>query len=387
MSKTVFISADPFVEVKTGVAYAGEYLIRRLIGQAAPGTTFELGYFDWHGTRSRPDPELGRPRPQRLLPSAVYLKLLAFALAPPLELLWRRRYDVVLCTNNYLMPSRAGTKVAIIHDLGYLICPEHAQPGRAGILGRVFPRGPQFLAKVLPRAARRSDLVLTWSHAVKAELGTHLGVSADKVLVVPFLPDDRHRPDPEAIRPERLAIDRPFVLCQATIEPRKNHRVLVEAFALLDPEISGATTLVLAGGPGWSSDPLLARIAELQATGLDIRVTGYVTEEERLALYQTCELAVQPSHYEGFGMPVLEALACGAPVVCSDIPVLREVGGTVADYFDKDDPHALAGLLTERLSIGRTAPDRISQAAVASHFADLEARGDTATMAARMGIA
>ena len=118
----MFVSADPFVDVKTGVAYASEYLVRRLISQADPDTQFDLGYFDFRGTRGSPDPTLGRARRQRRFPSAIYLKLMAFGLAPLLELLWRRRYDVVLCNNNYLMPSTAPMKVVIIHDLGYLVC-------------------------------------------------------------------------------------------------------------------------------------------------------------------------------------------------------------------------------------------------------------------------
>ena len=385
--KRVFVSADPFVDVKTGVAYASEYLLRRLIEQCPPGTQFDLGYFDFRGTRGSPDPTLGRPRRQRRFPSAIYLKLMAFGLAPLLELLWRRRYDVVLCNNNYLMPSTAPMKVVIIHDLGYLVCPEHLQPGRSGVAGRIFPSGPRFLTHVIPRAARRSDLILTWSHAVKAEMATHLGVPPDKVLVIPFLPDDRHRPNPTAVPPERFELDRPFVLCQATIEPRKNHRVLIEAFALLEPEVRSLTSLVLAGGAGWSSDALLARIAELQGAGVDIRVTGYVSEDERLALYQSCAVAVQPSHYEGFGMPVLEAMACSAPIVCSDIPVLREVGGKVAEYFEKDDPADLAARLRPRLEAAlQGSTDRLDAGVVRAHFSQLEAQGDTGTMATRMGL-
>ncbi len=386
--KRVFVSADPFVDVKTGVAYASEYLVGRLIEQSPTDTRFDLGYFDLRGTRGLPDPALGRPLRQLLFPSAIYLKLMAFGLAPPLELLWRRRYDVVLCNNNYLMPSTAAMKVIIIHDLGYLVCPEHVQPGRTGAAGRIFPSGPSFLARVIPRAARRSDLILTWSHEVKAEMGAHLGVPAEKVLVIPFLPDDRHRPDPGADPPERFGLDRPFVLCQATIEPRKNHRVLIEAFALLEPDLRRRTALVLAGGVGWSSDALLARIAELQADGVDIRVTGYVTEDERLSLYQTCAVAVQPSHYEGFGMPVLEAMACGANVLCSEIPVLREVGGDVAEYFDKDDPTDLAARLLPHLTSAVAGTGRpVDAELVKAHFTGLEAKGDTATMANRMGLA
>lgn len=383
------MGADPLVDAKTGVAYASEYLLRRLAADAAEEVEVYLGYFDVRGTRPTPDPELGRPLPQRRFPSAVYLKLLAFGLAPPLELLWGRRFDAVFCTNNYLMPSFARRRAVIIHDLGYLVCPEHLRPGRPGLVGRLLPSGPAYLAHVLPRAARRADVIVTWSHTVRDELVAHLGVPREKILVTPFLPDAHHRPDPSARPPERLDLDRPFVLCQATIEPRKNHRVLVEAFARLAPEVAASTTLVLAGGAGWSSERLLARVEELKGRGLDIRVTGYVSEDERLALYRTCTVAVLPSHYEGFGMPVLEALCCGAPVVCSDIPVLREVGGPVCRYFPLDDPDALARLLTDALAAGRPAGPAAEahQRAVADHLTDLEARGDSGELARRLGAA
>jgi glycosyltransferase involved in cell wall biosynthesis len=108
--------------------------------------------------------------------------------------------------------------------------------------------------------------------------------------------------------------------------------------------------LVLAGGMGWDTEGPMAEIKLLQDSGEKIVVTGYVDEDTRAYLYQNATLLAIPSHYEGFGMPLLEAMSYGVPVAASDIPVFHEVAGEAAVYFNKDDPASIASSLNSLIS-------------------------------------
>ena len=119
-----------------------------------------------------------------------------------------------------------------------------------------------------------------------------------------------------------------------TIEPRKNHRRLLEAYRLIDSSLP----LVLAGGKGWLMDEFLAD---------DVLLTGYVTDAELEWLYRNCYAFLYPSLFEGFGMPVLEALTLGAPVICSNTTSLPEVAGDAALLVDPLDPRAIAAAMQE----------------------------------------
>ncbi len=127
-----------------------------------------------------------------------------------------------------------------------------------------------------------------------------------------------------------------------------------KGYALLDQKIRDEFPLVLAGGKGWNDDQMLERIEELRSHDFNIIQTGYVSDKEKAALYEGAVLCVQPSHYEGLGMPLLEAMGYNKPVVCGDIDVFHELADNAAFYFDKDKPASIAKALSKVITEPKT---------------------------------
>jgi len=204
----------------------------------------------------------------------------------------------------------------------------------------------------LPAMCRIATLLITPTVSVKNEVCEHLGVPADKVVVVNEAPRRCFHPLPaqeatDTLR--RLGIDDEFILYVGTIEPRKNLLTLIRAFE----EIMRATTfrpqLVIAGKKGWLTEELFTYL-ESAKLGDRLRMTGYLADEELRALYSRCRVMVYPALYEGAGLPPLEAMACGAPVVTTDTPAISEMVGHGARLFPPPDYRLLARHLIELLT-------------------------------------
>jgi glycosyltransferase involved in cell wall biosynthesis len=141
-----------------------------------------------------------------------------------------------------------------------------------------------------------------------------------------------------------MQMPRPYVLAAGTLEPRKNLERLLDAWAQLAPALRDAHELVLVGPAGWEADSILGR-----ARGAGVRITGYVPDEELAALYGGCELFCYPSLYEGFGLPVLEAMRAGAPVITSNVSSLPEVAGDAAVMVDPLSVDAIGSAIARLL--------------------------------------
>lgn len=200
-----------------------------------------------------------------------------------------------------------------------------------------------FFKHVLPYYLRAVDAVIASSAATKQDLVRHLRIPAEKITVVPLAVDV-----PKAVLAERRE---QFILYVGTLEPRKNILGLVRAFALLKAQ-GYPHKLVLAGRKGWGYAPVFALVGKL---GLerDVVYRGYVSEDEKRRLLRTAELFVYPSFYEGFGIPVLEAMAHGTPVVASNTSSLPEVAGGAAILVDPARPDRIAQGMIEVLSSSR----------------------------------
>ncbi len=199
------------------------------------------------------------------------------------------------------------------------------------------------------RAAKNATHFVTTSETVAGEMERGLGIARDRVTVAPLGVDRGYAPVEDrgaalARLEERYGIRAPYLLLLSTIEPRKNQIAAVRALARLPEEI----TLVLAGGKGWKSDYLPALIDELRLSPR-VHFPGFVDDSDLPALYSCAEVFVFPSHYEGFGMPVIEAMACGTPVVCSRSGALPEVAGDAAVLVEADDWRSLAAATRELL--------------------------------------
>lgn len=199
------------------------------------------------------------------------------------------------------------------------------------------------------RSAESCERILTISRASKRDIVELWGIPEDTVDVVPLAVDDGFSPDAERREGDdallrRLKIEPPYVLSVCTIEPRKNLDRLLQAYELIRARGSGPLRLVLTGDIGWRCDGFLRRLAE-SSCERDIVMTGYLPDSELAALYRNAALFAFPSLYEGFGLPILEAMSCGAPVVTSSVSSMPEVGGDCACYCDPTGVESIAGAM------------------------------------------
>ncbi len=321
---------------RTGTEAYALQLIRALIPLAGVrGHTLRL-YFN-----AAPAPDL--------FPAAPHVEPVVI----PLRRLWtharlghelRSRPPDVFFTPAHVIPVgiRCPT-VATVHDLGYERFPE------------AHPRHQlAYLRWSTRHNARVAQRVIADSRATADDLTALYATDPAKIAVVyPGAdPDLRRVDDPAAIAAAiaRYGIRSPYLLYLGTLQPRKNLVHLVEAFAASNLH-NDDYTLVLAGRAGWLSDPLLAAVGRRpSAVGGRIHLPGYVDEADKAALLSGATALVFPSLYEGFGFPVLEAMACGAPVVCAATSSLPEVAGDAALLVDPLDTAALAEAMRRLVS-------------------------------------
>jgi len=260
----------------------------------------------------------------------------------PARLLWEQ-------TSLPRLARRAGVRV--IHGPHYTLPLRLALPGVVTFHDPTFFTDPDLheRAKVryFTRMARlgvaRATRVIAVSEYGRRAAIEHAGARADRVDVVHLGVDPaRYRPGPEVADEGlrgRLRVDRPYLLWVGTIEPRKDLPSLVAAFASLVRE-RAAQSLVLAGQRGWGASDL-ERAIEASGVAGRIHPLGYVSEEEKIALYRGADALVYPSIAEGFGLPVLEAMACGCPVITTTGSAPEEIGGEAVELVPPRDPDRL----------------------------------------------
>jgi glycosyltransferase involved in cell wall biosynthesis len=256
----------------------------------------------------------------------------------PLEL-FTGPLDLVHAPDFVLPPTRART-ILTIHDLSFLIYPEFAAPGMV-----------RYLSSAVPRSLRRADAILSDSVATSQDLERLLGIDPARITLVYPGVSPRFQPLPaHATAPvrQRLGLPEHFILFVSTLEPRKNLVRLIEAFAQLhaQPDPSHAATLadlslVIAGRRGWLYEDIFAAIERL-GLGPRVCLLDFVHDNDLPSLYNLACAFAYPSIYEGFGLPALEALACGTPVLTADNSSLPEVVGDAALLAPAEDVGAIA---------------------------------------------
>ena len=241
-------------------------------------------------------------------------------------LLRRLRPDIVHYTN-YLGPAvRVGAYVVSVHDMSLSRTPEHHT-----LKKRLLT------ASLVPRVARGARMVLTPSEATRGDVIDDLGLPPDQVASIPYAAAEMFRPVAE--RPRLPRLDEPYFLFVGTIEPRKNLVRLLDAFAAFARDVPGIN-LVLAGQRGWKCGEIYARAARPDVSGRTL-ILDYVNESSLPALYSHAVACVYPSLFEGFGFPVVEAMACGTPVITSSTTSLGEIGADAALLVDPLDTGAM----------------------------------------------
>ncbi len=342
MTLRVVVDATPLLGVRTGVGRYVEGLLSGLARLDDPGLDVVRTAFTVRGAAglaaAAPGPRdrvVHRPAPARALQW-----LWARTELPRAELLTGRA-DVLHATNFVLPPSRAAG-VVTVHDLTF---DRHADTVSAASLR---------YRELVPRSLARAELVLCPSRAVADELGERYGLPPERVRVTPLGVAAGWAAARPPAEPGRLGLPERYLLFVGAREPRKDLPVLLAAHQAARAADPSVPDLVLTGPPGWGA----------VGTG-DATVTGFLSDADLRAVVAGAATLVLPSRYEGFGLPLLEALACGTPVLASDIPAHREVTGGLARLFPVGDVDALAGAL---LALQDPASGRAERRAFAAGF-------------------
>lgn len=332
------LDAIPLTEARAGVGHY-TFELARALARDARQDEFELVYPSSFPLVNFDDD--AEPLPPNLKPVRVRVGALGrHWWAAGLPRYVRRRRLRLFHGTNYDVPlwGGAGT-VLTIHDLSLLLHPETHERRRV-----------MRARRRLPLMARVADSIITPTESVRREVCERLRVAPTKVFAVPEAARECFKPmrfeETESAR-RALGVGDEFLLTVGTIEPRKNLSMLLRAFEeVARAAPASALQLVVAGGRGWLSAPLYEAIERSPARAR-IVIAGYLHDADLRALYSSCRALVYPSVYEGFGLPPLEAMSCGAPVVASRIPAHVETTGDAARLVDPGSAGDMARAILE----------------------------------------
>jgi glycosyltransferase involved in cell wall biosynthesis len=333
----IFVDYRPALRERTGVGEYVHEVARALVATAPIDESLTLFSSSW---KDRLDPAA--------LPGAltidhrVPVRMLNFAWHrlewPSIEKLTGQPFDVAQSFHPLLAPTTEAARLVTIHDLDFL---DHPDRSRAEIR-RDYP------ALAASHAARADHILVNSAHTAR-DVESRLGIPETRISIArPGAPDWPRRTDEPADG---------CILFLGTIEPRKNVDALLDAYERLLATTPAAPRLVLAGGSTADAAPVMRR-TQLAPFAGHVETPGYIDERGRLDLYRRALVFVMPSHMEGFGMTVLEAMTCGVPVIASPVGGLPEAAGRAARFVDPDDVTGLTAALTEVLG-NRALRDRM----------------------------
>lgn len=315
--KRIGIIADPMDNQKGGVHVYTRELVLGLKAYAED--------IDFILIRERLDPTLTEFRQIAIPNIRIGLGLAAlrlFFIVP--IILWWNRVDAVVEPAHFgpfNLPRRI-KRITVIHDLTPLLFPQYHR-FHSQLLQKIFLRG----------ILRKASLIVANSAFTASDIDRVFPFTSGKVVPILLGFEPEMTPVLESTLLTELNVEKPFWLAVGTIEPRKNLVRLLEAYQQFRTSTKVRVPLIIVGERGWKAESFFEALAQ-HPNKSDIHLTGYVTRDQLNALYSHAIGLVYPSEYEGFGLPVLEAFACGCPVICSRVSSLPEVGGDVAWYVD-----------------------------------------------------
>ena len=339
---SVLLDAGPAVHQAAGLSRYTEQLAVNLRAHERERVDLRL-FFNYHSGHTLPASL--DDTPFRAVPMGQY-RWRINTLASHLMRTWMAtvlgtKHPALYHATEHLLPRVAVPTVLTVHDLIFERFPEHHTR-----------RNRLFLKLSMPTFVRAADALIAVSHQTRRDLIELYHTPPEKITVIHQGIDTRFRPaSVDAVQRVRqeYGLAGPYLLMVGTLEPRKNHGVAMEALVRLRAA-GHDVMLVIAGGKGWKFAPIRERVAALELTDRVI-FTGFVPDVDLPALYAGASCLLSPSLYEGFGFPILEAMACDTPVICSDVGSLPEVAGDAALFVSATDADALAGatirLLTE----------------------------------------
>lgn len=267
-------------------------------------------------------------RTQKSVPYGVYRRI--WHMVPVSYSMMFPRADLSIFFNYIVPPKVSGKVITTIHDLTYLRYPE-----------TMDKRNLKRIETDIKRSIDRSDHILVVSEFTKWEVVSMLGVEASHISVVHNAPSITDKLLEYSCLREKYGIEKPYLLYVGTIEPRKNIVRMIRAFEALKEQENIPHQLVLAGGMGWNTEEI-KRTIEHSVWREDLVLTGYISGEEKNTLYANAAVFLFPSLYEGFGIPPLEAMHFGCPVICANTASLPEVVGNAAELVDPMDGSSIA---------------------------------------------
>ncbi|MCL4694130.1 MAG: glycosyltransferase family 4 protein, partial [Candidatus Hydrogenedentes bacterium] len=339
----------------TGVGYAAIYQVQALLRRRA-----NLGYKvvatgDTRGKAllRKELPEIER---QFVLPSARLLKYGLWTRFgwPPIE--WfAGNVDIAHNLCHQTPAARRAVRAVTIHDLSFLRVPEtHTE------------RTVEVQTRLLSQCAHEADALIAVSEHCKAELVELMGVAPERIHVVPngVRLEEFEAPFDEtaqAALKARIGLDRDYFIQLGTLEPRKNIERLIQAYDRVRSEREKIPQLLLVGALGWKSDGIVEAIRAASGNG-DVVLAGYLRRDEVILLLRGARACLYPSLYEGFGLPVLEAMAAGTPVMTSEVSALPEVVGETGLLVDPYDTESMASAICSLLDDPSAARQRAEAA-------------------------
>jgi glycosyltransferase involved in cell wall biosynthesis len=322
------VDAQTLLERSAGVTYYTRGLLEAILKQDKKNYYDLLFFRLFH---KKPEYMLGRGKnftykyqqifPYKFLRYSTYVGMGVPLI--PLELFFGK-HDLYFFPNFVEYPHWTGKSVVVIHDLSFIKVPQY-----------VTTPNTIFLRKFVSLSARRADHIIVNSEYTKGDVVDVYRVPEDKVTVAyPGVDTDWFKPLAEAeigAVKKKYGLKKPFLLYLGTLEPRKNIITLLKAYAALGSR--SEVDLVLAGKKGWMFEEIFKTVKDLGIKD-GVVFTGYVSDEDKPRLLSGAEAFVYPSLFEGFGMPVIEAQACGTPVITSDVTSLPEAAGEAALFVD-----------------------------------------------------
>lgn len=342
--KIAFYGQPLMTNNKTGIGYCEEGLVRGLL-KDYPGNEYSADVFTV-GSRESADcirsyGEIGIHECRRM--SERVFKLISLVLEIPYHWLFPQKRDITHFFN-YVVPFGVrGKTVVTVYDLAFLEYPETVR-GRTMLM----------LRRHLRHSVKRADAIIAISEFTKRRILKFYDVSPDKIHLVPCGIDysqyhTEYKDSQVDAAKKKYGIEGEYFLYLGTLEPRKNLVGLIRAYERFYHKCSGDSKvpgLVLAGGRGWMYDDIFRTAKEVSCSS-HIVFTGYVDEEDKPCLMKGASIFCFPSFYEGFGMPPLEAMACGTPVLTSNTSSLAEVTGDAAVQIDPDNIDEMAEAMYE----------------------------------------
>ena len=265
----------------------------------------------------------------RLMPYGIYRRTWNY-IPCPYNRMFNKNAQIYHFFNYIVPPNIKGKVITTIHDIAYLLYPE-----------TMDPKNLKRINDGIDYSIQRSDMIIAVSEYTKKMILEKYNIPDNKVEVVynSFSVSDKYTEYPDL--KDKYSIDNPYILYVGNLEPRKNIPRLIKAFSKLKKENKISHSLVIVGQKSWLFDEIFKTLED-EGISDQVLFTGFVDNMDKTSFYRHADLFIYPSLYEGFGIPILEAMAMGTPVVCSDSSSMPEVGGDAAFYIDPLDIESIA---------------------------------------------